>query len=87
MRAIITGIGHYVPDKILSNRDLKKMGLDPNRVIININKYGNTTAATIPLAMSETYQNKKLKRGDWVVLAAFGAGFTWGSVLLRWAID
>jgi 3-oxoacyl-[acyl-carrier-protein] synthase-3 len=65
----------------------KKMGLDSDRFIININKYGNTTAATIPLAMSETYQNKKLKRGDWVVLAAFGAGFTWGSVLLRWAID
>jgi len=65
----------------------KKMRLDTDRFIININKYGNTTAATIPLAMSETYQNKKLKRGDWVLLAAFGAGFTWGSVLLRWAID
>ena len=65
----------------------KKMGLDTDRVIININKYGNTTAATIPLAMSETYREKKLKNGDWVVLAAFGAGYTWGSVLLRWAID
>jgi 3-oxoacyl-[acyl-carrier-protein] synthase-3 len=56
-------------------------------VVININKYGNTTAATIPLAMSETYRAKKLQKGDWIVLAAFGAGFTWGSVLLRWAID
>lgn len=65
----------------------KKMGLDPERVVININKYGNTTAATIPLAMSETYRAKKLQKGDWIVLAAFGAGFTWGSVLLRWAID
>jgi len=65
----------------------KKMGLDTDRVVINIDKYGNTTAATIPLAMSETYRDKKLKRGDWVVLAAFGAGYTWGSVLLRWAID
>ena len=65
----------------------KKMGLDPDRVVININKYGNTTAATIPLAMSETYQANKLQKGDWLVLAAFGAGFTWGSVLLRWAID
>ena len=65
----------------------KKMGLDAERVIINIDKYGNTTAATIPLAMSETYHDKKLKKGDWVVLAAFGAGYTWGSVLLRWAID
>ena len=65
----------------------KKMGLDADRVVINIEKYGNTTAATIPLAMSETYRDKKLKKGDWLVLAAFGAGFTWGSVLLRWAID
>jgi 3-oxoacyl-[acyl-carrier-protein] synthase-3 len=63
------------------------MGLDPDRVVININKYGNTTAATIPLAMSETYRANKLQKGDWVVLAAFGAGFTWGSILLRWAID
>ena len=65
----------------------KKMGLDPERVVININKYGNTTAATIPLAMSETYRANKLQKGDWIVLAAFGAGFTWGSVLLRWAIE
>jgi 3-oxoacyl-[acyl-carrier-protein] synthase-3 len=65
----------------------KKMGLDADRVVININKYGNTTAATIPLAMSETYRANKLEKGDWVLLAAFGAGFTWGSVLLRWAID
>ncbi len=64
----------------------KKMGLDSDRVVININKYGNTTAATIPLAMSEIYRANKLRKGDWVVLAAFGAGFTWGSVLLRWAI-
>jgi len=65
----------------------KKMGMDADRVIINIDKYGNTTAATIPMAMSETYRDKKLKKGDWLVLAAFGAGYTWGSVLLRWAID
>ncbi|MGD8880782.1 MAG: beta-ketoacyl-ACP synthase III [Desulfobacterales bacterium] len=65
----------------------KKMGLRSEQVVININKYGNTTAATIPLAMSETYRDNKLKKGDWVVMAAFGAGYTWGSVLLRWAID
>ncbi len=65
----------------------KKMGLDKERVVINISKYGNTTAATIPLAMSETYQANKLEKGDWLVLAAFGAGFTWGSVLLKWAMD
>lgn len=65
----------------------KKMGLDPHQVIININKYGNTTAATIPLAMSEAHQERKIRKGDWLVMSAFGAGFTWGSLLLKWAID
>jgi 3-oxoacyl-[acyl-carrier-protein] synthase-3 len=65
----------------------RRMGLDKERVIININKYGNTTAATIPLAMSEAYGDKKLKKGDWVVTSAFGAGFTWGSLLFKWALE
>lgn len=65
----------------------RRMGLDPERVIININKYGNTTAATIPLAMSEANRANKLKKGDWVVMSAFGAGFTWGSLLLKWAME
>jgi len=65
----------------------KKIGLDPDQVIININKYGNTTAATIPLAMSEAHQERKIRKGDWLVMTAFGAGFTWGSLLLKWAID
>jgi 3-oxoacyl-[acyl-carrier-protein] synthase-3 len=65
----------------------KKLGLDPDQVIININKYGNTTAATIPLAMSEAHQERKIRKGDWLVMSAFGAGFTWGSLLLKWAIE
>jgi 3-oxoacyl-[acyl-carrier-protein] synthase-3 len=65
----------------------KRMGLSSDQVIININKYGNTTAATIPLAMSEAYGEYRLKKGDWAVMSAFGAGFTWGSLLFRWAID
>jgi 3-oxoacyl-[acyl-carrier-protein] synthase-3 len=64
----------------------KRMGLNPDQVIINIAKYGNTTAATIPLAMSEAYQENKICKGDWIVISAFGAGFTWGSLLLKWAI-
>jgi 3-oxoacyl-[acyl-carrier-protein] synthase-3 len=63
-----------------------RLGLTPEQVAINIHKYGNTTAATIPMAMNEAYMDGKLQKGDWVVLAAFGAGFIWGSVLLRWAI-
>lgn len=65
----------------------RRMGLDPERVIININKYGNTTAATIPLAMSEAYRDNKLNKGDWIVMSAFGAGFTWGSLLFKWAME
>lgn len=65
----------------------KKMGLAPEQVIINIKKYGNTTAATIPLAMSEAYSDGRLKKGDWIVTSAFGAGFTWGSLLFKWAME
>jgi len=65
----------------------KKIGLRPDQVMLNIEKYGNTTAATIPLAMSEAYQQKLMQKGDWIVISAFGAGFTWGSLLLRWALD
>ena len=64
----------------------KKMGLAPEQVFINIAQYGNTTAATIPMAMSEAYQQGRMGRGDWIILAAFGAGFTWGSMLLKWAM-
>jgi 3-oxoacyl-[acyl-carrier-protein] synthase-3 len=62
----------------------ERLGLNPDQVVINIHKYGNTTAATIPMAMDEVYQEGKLKKGDRVILAAFGAGFIWGSILLRW---
>jgi 3-oxoacyl-[acyl-carrier-protein] synthase-3 len=65
----------------------KRLGLDKDKVLINIERYGNTTAATIPLALSEAYQMGKVEKGDLLVFSTFGAGFTWGSVLLRWGID
>jgi 3-oxoacyl-[acyl-carrier-protein] synthase-3 len=65
----------------------KRMGLSPEKVCINIDRYGNTTAATIPLALSEAYQQGRLKQGDLVVLATFGAGFTWASGLVRWGLN
>ena len=65
----------------------ERMGLDRAKVMININKYGNTTAATIPLCLSEWWQEGKLRKGQTIVLAAFGAGYTWGSVLIRWTAD
>jgi len=63
----------------------RRMGLPPEKIMINIQNYGNTTAATIPLCLWE-YENK-LKKGDKIILAAFGGGFTWGSVYLKWAYD
>ena len=62
-----------------------RVGLDPSSVIINIDRFGNTTAATIPLAMQTAREEGKLNKGDLVLLASVGAGFTVGATLLRWA--
>jgi 3-oxoacyl-[acyl-carrier-protein] synthase III len=62
-----------------------RLGLKKDAVIVNIDEYGNTTAATIPLAMQTARDQGKLKKGDLVLLAAVGAGFTVGATLLRWA--
>ena len=62
----------------------KRFGLSDNQVYNNIQKYGNTTAASIPIALSEAHEQGKIKEGHTVVLAAFGSGFTWGSVIIKW---
>ena len=61
-----------------------KLGLRDDQVWNNIQKYGNTTAASIPIALCEAWEAGKIKEGDLVCLAAFGSGFTWGSALIRW---
>ena len=61
-----------------------KFKLTDDQVYNNIQKYGNTTAASIPIALTEAWEQGKIKSGDLVVLAAFGSGFTWGSVIIRW---
>ncbi len=63
----------------------RRMGLDPSKIMINIQRYGNTTTATIPLCLWE--YEKQLKKGDNIILAAFGGGFTWGAIWLKWAFD
>ncbi len=65
----------------------ERMGITKDKVTINIDKYGNTTTATIPLCITEYYRAGKIKKGDNIILAAFGAGFTWGSMLIKWSID
>lgn len=63
----------------------ERLGLRDDQVIINIDEYGNTTAGTIPLALDSARSQGRLKKGDLVLLAAVGAGFTVGATLLRWA--
>ncbi len=65
----------------------RRMGLERDKVMINIDKYGNTTAATIPLCLVEYYRDGKVKKGDNLILSAFGAGFTWGATHLVWSMD
>lgn len=64
----------------------ERMGLDKSKVMINIDKYGNTTAATIPLCLSEWWQRGQLRKGQRIVMSSFGAGYTWGAVLMKWSV-
>jgi 3-oxoacyl-[acyl-carrier-protein] synthase III len=64
----------------------QRMGISKDKVMINIDKYGNTTAATIPLCLVEYYRAGKVKKGDNLILSAFGAGYTWGATHVVWAI-
>lgn len=68
-------INQYVADKL---------GLSPDKVVHNIERYGNTTAATIPIGLSESVADGRIKEGSTVLMAAFGSGFTWGAAVLRW---
>jgi 3-oxoacyl-[acyl-carrier-protein] synthase-3 len=77
-------IAHQANQRIImATADRLKMPAE--KVVVNIDRYGNTTAGTIPLAMQTALEDGKLKQGDLVLLAAVGAGFTSGATLLRWA--
>ena len=78
-------IPHQANQRII-NATASRLGLKPESVIINIDRYGNTTAGTIPLAMQSAREEGRLKKGDLVLLASVGAGFTVGATLLRWTI-
>ena len=78
-------IPHQANQRIIT-ATADRVGLKPKRVIINIDRYGNTTAGTIPLAMQTAREDGRLKKGDLVLLASVGAGFTVGATLLRWTI-
>ncbi|VXB44682.1 beta-ketoacyl-ACP synthase III [Maribacter litoralis] len=70
-------------NKRIIDATAKRMGVDDSKVLMNIQRYGNTTSATLPLLLFD--YEKQLKKGDNLVFAAFGGGFTWGSIYLKWA--
>ena len=78
-------VSHQANGRII-NAAAERLGLPSSKVIINLEKFGNTTAGTIPLALNEAMETGRLKRGDLVLLASVGAGFTVGAVLLKWGL-
>jgi 3-oxoacyl-[acyl-carrier-protein] synthase III len=78
-------VSHQANRRIIQSAT-EKLGVSPDKVIINIERFGNTTAATIPLALNDAVCSGRLTKGDLVLLASVGAGFTVGTVLLRWGI-
>ena len=78
-------VSHQANRRII-NAAAERLGLPDSKVVINLERFGNTTGATIPLALADAMADGRLKRGDLVLLASVGAGFTVGAVLLKWGI-
>lgn len=84
-----TDLKLYIPHQAnlrIIKAAVEKMNLADDQVAINIDRYANTTAGTIPICLSEAVESKQIQRNDLIMMASFGAGFTWGSLLLRWEI-
>jgi len=87
-----TGLGSadidwFVPhqaNRRIIDASARKLGIDEDKVVVTVDHHGNTSAASIPLALAEAASDGRIKKGDLVLLEAMGGGFTWGSVLLRW---
>ena len=80
-------IALFIPhqaNKRIIDAAANRCNIPAEKVLINIDFYGNTTAGTIPIGMNEAVEDGRIKDGDIILLAAFGAGFTWGSILLKW---
>ncbi len=83
----IEDVDYFIPhqaNKRIIESAVERLGIPPEKVVVNIKEYGNTSAASIPLALENIYSSGQLQRGDVVVLAAFGAGLTWGANVIRW---
>ena len=82
-----TDIKLFIPhqaNKRIIDATGERCGIPKDRVLINIDRYGNTTAGTIPIALNEAVENNLINNGDYILLSAFGSGFTWGSILIKW---
>ncbi|MBN1272198.1 MAG: ketoacyl-ACP synthase III [Candidatus Aminicenantes bacterium] len=83
----IDDVDHLIPHQANDRISLlvaRNLGIPVEKVVRNIDRYGNTTAASIPIALDEALKSKRIKKNDIVVLTAFGSGFTWGSAVIRW---
>jgi 3-oxoacyl-[acyl-carrier-protein] synthase-3 len=78
-------VSHQANRRIIMSAT-EKLGIPPEKVVINIERFGNTTAGTIPLALNDAVEQKRLKEGDLLLLASVGAGFTVGAILMRWGL-
>jgi 3-oxoacyl-[acyl-carrier-protein] synthase III len=80
-------IDWFVPhqaNKRIIDGSAHKLGIDPSKVVTTVDKHGNTSAASIPLALAAARADGRIKPGDLILLEAMGGGFTWGAILLRW---
>jgi 3-oxoacyl-[acyl-carrier-protein] synthase-3 len=83
----VADIDWFVPhqaNKRIIDGSAHKLGIDPSKVVTTVDRHGNTSAASIPLALADAVADRRIKRGDLLLLEAMGGGFTWGAALLRW---
>ena len=76
-------VPHQANQRILQ-ATAKRLGLPGEKVVMNLDRYGNTSAASIPIALDEAVRGGRIKEGDYILLEAFGGGLTWASALIRW---
>jgi 3-oxoacyl-[acyl-carrier-protein] synthase III len=85
--ATVDDVDVYVPHQAnvrIIEHATKKLGVDPKRVVINVDRYGNTSSGSIPLALADAQEDGRLREGELVLMTGMGAGLTWGSGLLEW---
>jgi 3-oxoacyl-[acyl-carrier-protein] synthase III len=83
----ISEIDHFVPHQMnarMIEAVAERLGFPMSKIVINIENYGNTSAASIPIALDEAVRAGRIKRGDIILMSAMGAGITWGTAVLRW---